>query len=127
MFVDCFTLMFLYWCKYVLNVVDLVYCCESVGGEWLCLFGCGCFFVAGLTGQFDHYEVPNATVLDGVVRHDDAVVGELLYGQPMDLLWSRLKGFTGSIDYEYFMERSNIINDDYSNDKLTTMLTYKWG
>lgn len=113
--------------KFARAVYDSAYRRESVGGEWLHLLGKGRFLVMSLTGQFDRYEVPDATVLDGVVRHDDAVTGQVLYGQPLDLIWNRLQNFTGSIGYEYFMEHSNVKNYDYSNDKLTALITYKWG
>lgn len=122
-----FALTLLHRRKFAQNVADSAYRRESIGGEWLHLLGQGRFLVFSLTGQFDRYEIPDAAVLPGVVRHDDAVVGQVLYGQPLDPLWSRLKNFTGSLGYEYFMEKSNVANDDYSNDKLTLLVTYKWG
>jgi hypothetical protein len=124
---DRFTLTGLHRRKYALLVADSAYRRESFGGEWLHLLGNGRFLVMSMTGQFDRYEVPDATVIDGTIRHDDAVIGQLMYGQPLDLVWSRLKDFTGSVGYEYFMEHSNIPNFDYSNNKLTALVTYKWG
>lgn len=113
--------------KYAKSVAPAAYRRESIGGEWLHLLGRGRFLVLGMTGQFDRYEVPDITVYRSIVRHDDAVIGQVLYGQPLDLLWSPLRNLTGSIGYEYFMEHSNLINYDYSNDKLTAFVTYKWG
>lgn len=124
---DRFTLTLLHRRKYARLVAPAAYRRESVGGEWLHLLGKGRYLVLGMTGQFDRYEVPDTTVLAGVVRHDDAVIGQVLYGQPLDLIWSRLSGLTGSLGYEYFMEHSNLMNFDYSNDKLTAFVTYKWG
>jgi len=124
---DRLTLTALHRRKYAQLVADSAYRRESVGGEWLHLLGKGRFMVMGMTGQFDRYEVPDASVIDGTVRHDDAVIGQLMYGQPLDLMWSRLRDFTGSVGYEYFMEHSNIPNFDYSNNKLTALITYKWG
>lgn len=124
---DRLSLTLLHRRKYARNVSNSAYRRESIGGEWLHLLGRGRFLVASMTGQFDRYELPDGVVLPGVVRHDDAVIGQLLYGQPLDLLWSRLRDFTGSVGYEYFMEHSNVVNYDYSNNKLTALVTYKWG
>jgi hypothetical protein len=124
---DRLSLTLLHRRKYAQLVADSAYRRESVGGEWLHLLGKGRFLVMSMTGQFDRYDVPDATVIDGIVRHDDAVIGQLLYGQPLDLVWDRLRDFTGSIGYEYFMEHSNVPNYDYSNNKLTALITYKWG
>ena len=124
---DRLTLTLLHRRKYARQVENGAYRREAIGGEWLHLLGKGRFLVMSMTGQFDRYETPDAAALPNVVRHDDAVIGQLMYGQPLELFWSRLRDFTGSIGYEYFMEHSNVVNYDYSNDKLTALITYKWG
>lgn len=124
---DRFSLTALHRRKFAQNVAAAAYRRESVGGEWLHLLGRGRFLVLGMTGQFDRYELPDPSVQGGIVRHDDAVIGQVLYGQPLDLVWKRLRDFTGSLGYEYFMEHSNLPNFDYSNNKLTALVTYKWG
>lgn len=99
---------------------------ESLGLEYTRLLGRGMFAVVGLTADFDRYASEDATV-SPVVRHDDALTGQLLFGAPLSLLWKPLDAFTGTLGYERFQQRSNLLNYQYKNDKLTALLTYKWG
>ncbi|MDE2489350.1 MAG: hypothetical protein KGM24_00775 [Elusimicrobia bacterium] len=124
---DRLTLTALHRRKYAQDVAAYAYRRESVGAQWLRLLGRGRFATLGVTGQFDRYEIPDPSVEPGVVRHDDAVVVDLLYGQPLDLLWSRLRNLEASVGYEYFYEGSTVVNYEYSNNKATAFVTYKWG
>jgi hypothetical protein len=99
---------------------------ESLGGEYTRLLGRGMFFVAGLTGQFDRYDRPDVS-LSTMGREDDAITGQLLYGVPLNLLWKPLDGFTGTLGVEHFRQFSNLVNYEYTNTRLSAMLTYKWG
>ncbi len=124
---DRLTLTALHRRKNARNAASSAYRRESPGAQWLRLLGRGRFVLLGVTGEFDRYRSPDDTVSPGVVRHDDALVAQVLYGQPLDLLWRGLKDFEASIGYEYFRESSNVINYSYSNHKATFFVTYKWG
>ena len=99
---------------------------ESLGIEYTRLLGRGMFLAAGLTGQFDRYDRPDLT-LGSQGRSDDALVGQLLFGAPLNLLWKPLAGFTGTFGYERFRQTSNLTNYEYSDNRLTAMISYKWG
>jgi hypothetical protein len=99
---------------------------ESLGLEYMRLLGRGMFAVAGASEQFDRYDRADATIVANP-RHDDGFTGQLLFGAPLNLLWKPLDGFTGTLGYERFQQRSNLTNYQYSNDKLTALLTYSWG
>lgn len=100
---------------------------EEAGVEWLHLLGKGRFTVVSVTGDLDRYRSPDPLVLPDVTRHDDILTGQVLYGQPLTALWSKLRDFTGSVGYEYYRQKSNVMNYDYSNHKGTLLITYKWG
>lgn len=99
---------------------------ESLGGEYTRLLGRGMFFVAGLTGQFDRYDRPDVS-LSTKGRIDDAIVGQALFGMPLSLFWKPLGGFTGTLGVERFQQFSNLLNYEYTNTRLSAMVTYKWG
>ena len=100
---------------------------EGVGLEWLRLFGKGAFVMATLEGQFDRYEQADAFVDRGIPRQDDAGRLELLTGVPMGRFWAPLRPFTMILGYEYYRQGSNIVNYDYTNNRLSAMVTYQWG
>lgn len=99
---------------------------ESVTGEYTRLLGRGAFFAAALTGQFDRYDRPDVT-LSTQGREDDAIIGQLLIGMPLSLFWKPLSGFTWTIGYEGFQQASNLVNYEYTNNRASTMIVYKWG
>jgi hypothetical protein len=99
---------------------------ESLGGEYTHLLGRGVFFVVGLTGQFDRYDRPDIT-LSTMGREDDAIIGQLMFGAPLNLFWKPLAGFTGTLGIDRFQQFSNLINYEYTNTRLSAMITYKWG
>ncbi|MDX6768634.1 MAG: hypothetical protein SF051_03820 [Elusimicrobiota bacterium] len=99
---------------------------ESIGVDYTRLLGRGMFLATSVTGQFDRYDRPDTAIsTDG--RSDDAVVTNLLFGAPLTLLWSPLKGFTGTLGWERFSQHSNLLNYTYSNNRLTALVSYKWG
>jgi len=108
------------------RAVALAYRRESVALEYTRLLGRGMFLAAGLTAQFDRYDRPDLT-LSSQGRSDDAYVGNLLFGAPLGLLWKPLAAFNGTLGYERFRQTSNLINYAYTNNRLTALLTYKWG
>jgi hypothetical protein len=125
--IDRLSATFLHRRKFAKNTGADAYRRESPGIEWLHLLGRGRFIDAGLTLQFDRYESPDPAVFPGVVREDNAMIPQIMYGQPLDLLWSRLEGFTASVGYQFFWEDSNVGNYRYTNNKATAFVSYKWG
>jgi hypothetical protein len=108
------------------NARAFAYRRESVGLDYTRLLGRGMFLGAGLVGQFDRYDEADRTIAP-FARQDDAVTASLMFGAPLDLLWKPLKGFTGTLGVERFQQTSNQLNYDYSNNRLSAMLAYKWG
>jgi hypothetical protein len=105
---------------------SLAYRRESLGIDYTRLLGRGTFLAAGLSGQFDRYEIADVTIA-GFGRQDNAMIASLLYGAPLELLWKPLSGFLGTLGVERFQQSSNIVNFDYSNNRLSAMISYKWG
>lgn len=111
--------------KLAKNVIS-AYRRESVGVDYTRLLGRGVFLTASALGQFDRYDRPDTTVATDA-RNDDAVVTNLLIGAPLSLFWKPLKGFTGTLGWERFAQESNILTYQYSNNRVTAMIGYKWG
>jgi hypothetical protein len=111
--------------KLAKNVVQ-AYRRESVGVDYTRLLGRGTFLTFGVTGQFDRYDRPDAAISTDA-RNDDAVITNLLVGAPLTLFWKPLKGFTGTLGWERFSQHSNIITYTYSNNRLSALVSYKWG
>ncbi len=111
--------------KLAKNVV-MAYRRESVGVDYTRLLGRGTFLSAGVTGQFDRYDRPDVSVATDA-RNDDAVVTNLMLGAPLSLFWKPLKGFTGTVGWERFSQHSNIITYQYSNNRVSALIGYKWG
>lgn len=99
---------------------------ESLGAEYTRLLGRGIFFVAGLSGQFDRYDRPDVSI-STMGREDDALITQIMFGVPLSLFWKPLAGFTGTFGYERFRQTSNLLNYEYSNSRVSGMITYKWG
>lgn len=99
---------------------------EWAGVDYTRLLGRGTFLAAGLSGQFDRYDRIDPTVAS-FGRQDDAMILSLVYGAPLELIWKPLKGFSGTLGWERFAQSSNIVTYDYSNNRLTALVSYKWG
>ncbi|UPT73289.1 MAG: tetratricopeptide repeat protein [Elusimicrobiota bacterium] len=108
------------------KAVAFAYRRESIALDYTRLFGRGVFFAAGLTAQFDRYDRPDLT-LSTLGRNDDAVITNLLLGTPLKNFWAPLDGFTGTVGWERFAQDSNLINYKYSNNRVSAMISYKWG
>jgi hypothetical protein len=108
------------------RVVAQAYRRESVGGEYTRLLGRGSFLAAGITGQFDRYDRPDLT-LSTQGRSDDAIIGQLMLGVPLNLLWKPLTGVMATFAYERFQQTSNLLNFEYTNNRVTGTISYKWG
>ncbi len=95
---------------------------ESLGVDYTRLLGRGMFLATSLVGQFDRYDRPDVTI-STLGRNDDALTGSLMLGAPLSLFWKPLGGFMGTLGVERFQQTSNLINYDYSNNRLTAMGT----
>ncbi len=108
------------------KAVAFAYRRESLTLDYVRLLGRGSFLAAGFTAQFDRYDRPDVTI-SSQGRQDDAVIGSLLLGTPLKNFWAPLEGFTGTVGVERFQQTSNLLNYDYSNNRLSAMVSYKWG
>lgn len=109
------------------RTVSNAYSRKGASLEWLHLMRKGAFLVATIEGQFDRYEVADSFVDSRVIRHDEAGRFELLTGAPMSFLWAPLHPFTLTLGYEHFRQGSNIVNYDYTNNRLSLLVSYQWG
>lgn len=98
----------------------------TLGAEYTRLFGKGTFGMLGVTADFDRYEREDFTV-SSKVRRDTALTLDLLVGAPLSLVWKPLEGFTATAGFQRFQEASSITNYQYTNHKLTGLLSYQWG
>ena len=89
------------------------------------LLGRGQFIFAAMTLNFDQYEQPEAAI-SASIRKDTMFRGRLTYGVPMGFIAAPLKNLLGTLSYEYFTSHSNIMNYSYTNNKVSTLFTYKW-
>ncbi|MBI5883661.1 MAG: DUF560 domain-containing protein [Elusimicrobia bacterium] len=95
----------------------------TLGHTWL--LGKGMFLLTSGTWSFDFYDDAER-VISRNVRRDETIRARATYGLPMSLFWKPLKGFTWTASYEYFRSLSNLESYSYTNNKISTMMTYKW-
>jgi len=99
---------------------------ESLNLTHTWLLGRGQFLLTSAFINFDRYEQPDVTV-SKKYRHDNTYRGRVTYGVPLALLHPRLSDFVFTVGYEYYHALSrDIPNYAYSNNKLSSLLTFKW-
>jgi hypothetical protein len=111
--------------KLALNVSDS-YRREYFNLDYTRLLGHGMYAATGAEFDFDRYDEADPTIVS-TVRHDNIVVGRVMFGAPLSLLWKPLDGFTGTLSYERYQAGSNVASYQYTNDKFTALITYLWG
>jgi tetratricopeptide (TPR) repeat protein len=89
------------------------------------LLGRGMFALASFTFDSDHYSDPDALVSQ-TYRNDQVMRLDLTYGAPLSLLHRSLSDLMWTFSYEWYQDHSTITNYSYTNNKLSTLLTYKW-
>lgn len=89
------------------------------------LTGRGTFVASGISFTGDKYAVPERAV-SRHIRHDQAWRFTGTAGLPLKLAHSSLKDFLLIAGYEHLRVYSNIPNFEYFNNRITTMLTYRW-
>ncbi len=95
----------------------------SLNHIWL--VGGGTFLMSNAALTYDRYDQPD-TVLSSKFRRDTALRASATYGVPLSLLQDRLKDFLWTFSYEYYQALSSVQNFAYTNNKVGTLLTYKW-
>lgn len=89
------------------------------------LLGKGRFLLTSLAVQSDDYDAPDSAV-SSERRHDDTIRAGSTFGYPLGNLWKPLKPVLWTFTYEYFHSLSNVLNYAYTNNKISTMFTYRW-
>jgi hypothetical protein len=98
------------------------------------LLGKGMFLYSTLTVSYDAYPTPDQTV-SVIYRHDNTWHGMTSFGLPLSVfgdlsksgsMTNALRDFVWVFTYDYYQAVSTIPNYAYTNNKFSTLLTYKW-
>jgi hypothetical protein len=111
--------------KLAVQVFD-AYRREGVTLDYTRLLGHGCFALAGMTVNFDRYEQPDPSVAP-IFRNDDGYIPHVTVGAPLELLSKSLKGFTGTLGFQYQIQNSSVENYQYFNAEFNALISYQWG
>jgi tetratricopeptide (TPR) repeat protein len=122
---DRVALTFLHQRKMAVQVFD-AYSREGITLDYTRLLPHSCFALVGLTANYDRYEQPDQLVAPAA-RSDDGYIPHLAVGAPLDPLWNLLKGFTGTLGFQYQVERSSVLNYQYTNAEVNALISYQWG
>lgn len=98
---------------------------ESVMVSHSWLLGRGQFLLSAVIVNSDRYRQAEAAVSQSN-RRDYAQRARVTYGAPLSLIAKPLGDMVWTLTYEYYHALSNLPNYSYSNNKLSTLLTYKW-
>ncbi|MFC1679718.1 tetratricopeptide repeat protein [Elusimicrobiota bacterium] len=92
------------------------------------LLGKGRFLVSSLTMNRDRYCLPDISndASNGKYRRDDTFRLNSTFGMPLGFIAKPLKDLLWTFTYEYFHSNSNFEDYGYTNNKVSTMFTYKW-
>ena len=86
----------------------------------------GYFFLTSLAVNFDQYDIAD-DFISPQRRNDTTYRTRLTFGVPLLLASRRIKDLIFTQSYEYYHADSNLLNYSYDNNKLSSLLTYKWG
>lgn len=95
----------------------------TLGHTWL--LGKGRFLATTAAATLDHYQRAEAAI-SPERRVDHGYRGRLSLGQPMGMFWKPLDDFLLTLTYEYYHSLSNLSNYGYTNNKISSLLTYKF-
>lgn len=87
--------------------------------------GKGTFLMSSLTFNADKYDASDPAV-SRAVREDKSLRLSFTGGVPLGLAHRSLKDLVLSMTYEHYKSDSNLRNYEYKNNRLATLLTYKW-
>jgi len=103
-----------------------IYDRHEIKGVHAWLLGRGMFLLTSGTIQLDRYADPDAAT-SPADRRDDTYRLASTIGVPLGMVAMPLKDLLATFTYEYFHAFSNIENYQYSNNKLSLMVSYRWG
>ncbi|MBI5882486.1 MAG: hypothetical protein HZB91_05215 [Elusimicrobia bacterium] len=90
------------------------------------LLGKGMFLMVSGAMDIDSYDKAEA-LIGNKVREDVTFRPRITFGTPLGFIHKYFKDFTFTQTYEYYRAESNITNYAYDNNKLSSLVTYKWG
>ncbi|MBI5208394.1 MAG: tetratricopeptide repeat protein [Elusimicrobia bacterium] len=90
------------------------------------LLGKGMFFLTGLAMNFDLYDARDPAIGRNL-REDITYRARLTFGVPLGLAHKYLKDLVFTQTYEYYRAESTVTNYAYDNNKLSSLITYRWG
>lgn len=96
----------------------------SLTHSWL--LGKGRFLLSGVNLDRDRYSAPDLAIANQE-RADDKARLSWTFGQPLSPLGKLFEPLLLTATYEYLQVNSNILNYSYTNNKVSGMLTYRWG
>lgn len=95
----------------------------TLSHSWL--LGKGQFLLSTAIINIDRYEQPELVVSKNN-RKDNTYRARATYGVPLGFASKSLQNLIWLFTYEYYHADSSLLNYSYSNDKVSTLLTYKW-
>lgn len=98
---------------------------DAFGANHIWLLGKGTFLLSNATISYDRYDEADRAISRNY-RRDFTARASATYGAPLTLVHKSLKDLLMTFTYEYYNAQSTIRNYAYSNNKLATMITYKW-
>jgi hypothetical protein len=91
----------------------------------LWLVGRGTFLLSNVVMNLDKYRDPD-TAISAQTRYDRTLRASATFGVPLALAHPKLGDFIWTLTYEYYHALSTVENYAYTNNKLATLVTYKW-
>jgi hypothetical protein len=98
---------------------------DALGLSHAWLLGKGTFFITGLNLNYDQYDQPD-TVISAKFRKDTVLRASGTFGASLGPLHQSMKDLVWTFTYEYYQALSSITNYAYTNNKVATLLTYRW-
>jgi len=95
------------------------------GVNHIWLLGRGTFLFSSFNVNYDLYDQTD-TAISSTLRKDTTMRADATLGVPLSLAHKTLDDFLWTLTYEYYHALSTVENYAYSNNKVATMLTYRW-
>jgi hypothetical protein len=95
----------------------------GINHAWL--LGKGMFLTSAFTVNYDLYDQPEPAISSSL-RKDTGMRANATLGAPLSVAHAALKDLVWTFTYEYYHTLSTLENYAYSNNKVATMLTYRW-
>ncbi|MBI4678571.1 MAG: tetratricopeptide repeat protein [Elusimicrobia bacterium] len=99
---------------------------HSLNASLSYLLGKGMFALVSGAMNIDRYDHRDPMI--GIKYRDDITFrSRLTFGAPLGFIHKYFKDFVFTQSYEYYRAESDITNYAYDNNKLSSLVTYKWG